>query len=216
MRIVIQAGTIVNPRTVALLFVVAFSCAQKPASNSSTEPAIEPAGQVEEADDLGEGGEATEADEPTDASIISLTSLTITQEGRPIARLWPDGRTEGTEPDSSGKPAHFVPGPTLRADGIIILTKGGFTGRVERDGKIYVVAPAGDAPREHLFGRIVGNQLVLANSEQPWTVRVDGDTIQFNGPGFPNKIEGTLNATSRHTALVMTAAFFLDMSITAR
>lgn len=151
---------------------------------------------------------------PPPAPIITLRPLTLSQEGRPIARLFADGRTDGTGPDSTGKPAHWVPGPTLRADGTILLTKGGFTARVERTGDIYVVGSAGGSPREQLFGRISGNELKLASGK--WAVRIEGNTIQFNGPGFPNKIEGPVDARTQHTALVMTAAFFLDMSITAR
>lgn len=164
------------------------------------------------------GGEASAepADAGTKAPIVALMELTLTQEGRPIARLHADGRTEGTEPDGSGKPAYFVPGPTLRADGTIALTKGEFTARVDGDGQIYVVAPAGQGGGEHLFGRIVGNELRLANSQQPWTVRIDGETIRFNGPGFPNRIEGKVDDGVRHTVLVMTAAFFINLAITSQ
>ena len=107
-----------------------------------------------------------------------------------------------------------MPGPSLHADGTIALTKGGVTARLERNGDIYIVLPAGKSPREQLAGRIWGNQLTFANSEMPWAVHVDGNTITFNGPGAPNKIEGKVDAAARRTALVMTAAFFLDMSIT--
>lgn len=150
-----------------------------------------------------------------DAPIIALMDLTLTQEGRPIASLHADGRTEGTEPDASGKPAYFVPGPTLHGDGTIDLTKGQFTARVDRDGQVYVVAPASQGGRAQLFGRISGNALTLANSAQPWTVRVDGDSIRFNGPGLPNRIEGEVDDRVRHTALVMTAAFFINLAITS-
>ena len=151
---------------------------------------------------------------PSAKPIIELRRIDISQDGRPIARLFPDGRTEGTAPDSSGQPAHWVPGPSLHADGTIALTKGGVAARLERNGDIYVVLPAGKSPREQLAGRISGNQLTFANSEMAWAVRVDGNTITFNGPASPNKIEGRVDAAARHTALIMTAAFFLDMSIT--
>jgi hypothetical protein len=70
--------------------------------------------------------------------------------------------------------------------------------------------------REQLAGRILGNQLTFASSEMTWAVRVDGNAITFNGPGAPNKIEGKVDEAARHTALIMTAAFSLDMSITTR
>lgn len=108
-----------------------------------------------------------------------------------------------------------MPGPTLRADGTVTLTKGGFTARIERDGSIYLVSPPSQGSREHLFGRISGNHLELASSDLAWAARLEGRTIRFNGPGFPNQIEGPVDDRTRHTALVMTAAFFMDMSITS-
>ncbi len=188
-------------RVLVLSLLAATGCGQVPATKGASESAkrgVEASGERAE-------GEQT-------APIVALMELTLTQEGRPIARLHADGHTEGTEPDSSGKPAYFVPGPTLRADGTITL-KGGFAARVERDGKIYVVAPASQGGGEHLFGRISGSELKFASSDQPWVVRIEGDTLRFNGPGFPNRIEGVVNDRVRHTVLVMTAAFFLDMSL---
>jgi hypothetical protein len=148
-----------------------------------------------------------------EGEIIALRAFTISQQGRPIARLHADGRSEGTEPDASGRPARFVPGPTFHADGTIILTKGGFTARVEAGGDIYVVSPPSQGSREHLFGRIAGDELRLATSDLPWAVRIEGNTIRFHGPGFPNQIDGAVDDSLRRTALVMTAAFFIDMSI---
>jgi hypothetical protein len=156
-------------------------------------------------------GAPPRSDQPA-APIIFLADLTLSQEGRPIARLHADGRSEGTEPDSSGKPAKFVPGPTFRLDGTATLTKGGFTARVERDGDVYIVAPPGTEPSEQLFGQIVGNEFRGAKSKA-WTVRVEDDSIHFNGPGLPNKIEGTVDDARRHTALVMAAVFFIDMAL---
>lgn len=188
---------------VALPVLVTAACARKPADHT---PPTESGPQAS----------AERGNHQPKASIIGLMNLTISQEGRPIARLRADGRTEGTEPDRTGKPARFVPGPTLHADGTITLTKAGFGARVQRDGNIYVVSAPSRGSREHLFGRISGNVLKLANSDNSWAVRVEGDTIRFNGPGFPNKIEGTVGDRERHTALVMTAAFLIDMSITRR
>jgi hypothetical protein len=160
--------------------------------------------------------QAGHAPETVREPVIALRPLTISQQGRTIARLLSDGRTEGSEPDATGLPAHRVPGPTLRPDGTILLTKGGFAARVQRDGDIYVISPPGVSPREHLFGHISGEQLNFADSAESWAVRVDGRTIVFNGPGFPNIIEGAVDAETRRTALIMTAAFFMDMSITSQ
>ncbi len=148
-------------------------------------------------------------------AILELTPLTISFRGHPIARLRADGRSEAVGPNSPGEGATFVPGPTLHADGTVVLTKGGFTARVERDGAIYVVSPPGQDPREHLFGRIAGDQLELASSTMPWAARIEGTTLVFNGGTPPNEIEGATDARARHTALVMTAAFFIDMSISS-
>lgn len=147
--------------------------------------------------------------------IIELTPLTISFQGLPIARLLPDGRTESVGPNPPGADAKFVPGPTLRGDGTIVLTKGGFTARVERNGDIHVVSPPGRSPREQLFGRISGDQLTLAGSANPWTVRIEDATIVFHSGIPPNQIEGAIGAGSRHTALVMTAAFFIDLALTS-
>jgi hypothetical protein len=179
-------------RAVALSLLLVAACSQKPANEATTQVAPD-----------------------RQAPVVALMDLTITQEGRPIARLHPDGRTQGTEPDSSGKPGRFVPGPTLRADGTISLTVGGFTARVDPDGAIYVVAPPSQESRERLFGRISGQVLTLAGSDD-WAVRVDGDTLRFNGPGFPNKIEGEVDDRVRHTALVLAAAFYIDLAIKSR
>ncbi|MEM9491812.1 MAG: hypothetical protein AAGC55_21890, partial [Myxococcota bacterium] len=185
------------------------ACTQKPTTTVGTEVASEPSTSGAETS-------AKSVDGAQQAPIIALMSMTIVQEDRPIARLHADGRAEGTEPDSTGKPARFVRGPTLHSDGTITLTKGGFTARVERDGKIYVVSPPRQGSREFLFGRISGHQLQLANSQESWYVRIEDDIIRFNRPGLPNRIEDVVDDQMRHTALVMVAAFFIDMSITSR
>jgi hypothetical protein len=198
---------------VALLACALSSCSDaKPADISSArasvvEPAAPPSGSLSD--------KAPERADDQPAPIISLADLTLSQEGRPIARLHADGRSEGTEPDSSGKPAVFVPGPTLRADGTVTLTKGGFSARVERGGDVYIVAPTGTEPREQLFARIVGHELQDAKPNS-WIARVEGDTIRFNGNGFPNKIEGTVDDQRRRTALVMVAVFFIDLELASR
>jgi len=101
------------------------------------------------------------------------------------------------------------PGPTLHADGTIQLTKGGLTARVSRGGEIYVVNPG---PKEELFGRIAGEHLAIGDAKNG--VHVAGDMMVFdNGRDDVGKIEGVVDAGTRHTALVMLAAFFIEKSI---
>lgn len=151
---------------------------------------------------------------PPAAPSIELRPLTITFQGRPIARLHADGRTESVGPNASGD-GPSLPGPTLRSDGTIVLTKGGYTARIASNGDIYVVSPAGKLPREHLFGNVSGNHLRIGKDGG---VRVDEATLAYDHPtqNVIGRIEGPVDENSRRTALIMTAAFFIDMAITTR
>ncbi len=144
--------------------------------------------------------------------MIELRPLTITWRGLPIARLFADGRTEALGQTRPGPDAVLSPGPTLRADGTIALTRSGWTARVDERGDIFVVEP-GPAPRHRRFGRVSNDQLSLARSTQTWTARVEGSTLVFNGPDDPNYIQGSVDAGARHTVLVMTAAFMIDAAL---
>ena len=148
------------------------------------------------------------------APIIDLRPLTISFRGQPIARLFADGRTESAGPNAPGKDVPLVPGPTLHADGTIVMTKGGITARMDNRGDFYVVGPPGANPREQLFGRIAGDQLTFAGSGKPWDVRVQGNLIEF-GEQNSSQIDGDVTPSMRHTALVMAAAFYVDGAITA-
>lgn len=148
--------------------------------------------------------------------VIDMRPITILFEGRPIAKLLADGRLESVAEGGPGD--SLKPGPTLRSDGTIIFNKGGFTARVEPSGAIYVVSPAGAVPRERLFGQITGNYLSIGTSEGNKGIRVDGAALAFDEPphGLIGTIEGAVDDGLRRTALVMTAAYFIDMSIIAR
>ncbi|MCC6523406.1 MAG: hypothetical protein IT373_12175 [Polyangiaceae bacterium] len=143
---------------------------------------------------------------------VDLHPLTLSFRGQPIARLFADGRTESAGPNAPG--TVLVPGPTLHADGTMVMTKGGVTARLDDRGDIYVVGPAGASPREQLFGRIVGDELAFAGSDRPWSVRVRGNLIEF-GPDNSSQIDGDVTPSMRHTALVMAAAFYIDGAIGA-
>jgi hypothetical protein len=147
------------------------------------------------------------------APLVDLHPLALSFRGQPIARLFADGRTESAGPNAPG--TVLVPGPTLHADGTMVMTKGGVTARLDDKGYIYVVGPAGANPREQLFGRIAGDELAVAGSDRPWSVRVRGNMIEF-GQGNSSQIDGDVTPSMRHTALVMAAAFYIDGAITAR
>ena len=96
----------------------------------------------------------------------------------------------------------------------MVMTRGGVTARLDDKGDLYVVQPPGVSPHESLFGRITGDELKLASSDQPWSVRVSGDMIEF-GKNNSSQIDGDVTPSMRHTALVMAAAFYIDGAITA-
>lgn len=146
------------------------------------------------------------------APVIDLKPLTISFRGQPIARLFADGRTESAGPNAPG--TGLLPGPTLRADGTIVMTKGGVTARLDDKGDLYVVGPPGANPRETRFGRIAEDQFTFVGSARPWSVRVRGNLIEF-GEQNTSQIEGEVTPSMRHTALVMAAAFYIDGGIAA-
>lgn len=141
---------------------------------------------------------------------VDLHPLTISFQGKLIARLHADGRTEATGPNAPG--TTLVPGPTLHADGTMVMTRGGVAARLDDNGDIYVVQPPGVTPHEPLFGHITGDELKFAHSDRPWSVRVRGNEIEF-GPDNSSVIDGEVTPSMRHTALVMAAAFEIEGAI---
>jgi len=146
------------------------------------------------------------------AAVIDRRPLTISFQGHTIARLFADGRTESAGPNAPG--TNLVPGPTLLADGTIVLTKGGITARLDTTGNLYVAGPAGANAREQLFGRITNDQFTFSGSDRPWSVRVQGNLIQF-GEHNSSQIDGDVTPAMRHTALVMAAAFYIEGALAA-
>ncbi len=147
---------------------------------------------------------ATEAAAPTVAPLVELRSITLTFGGAPIARLRADGRIESVGANPPGGP--MSPGPVLKSDGTIQLTKGGRTARLAPGGDIYLTSPGRP---EVLAGRIEGDRLWIA--DPPTRVHVEGARITFDdGVDDVGIIEGPVDAGLRRTALVMTAAAFLD------
>ncbi len=80
------------------------------------------------------------------------------------------------------------------------------------NGDIYVIESGN---RETLFGRISGDQLTVAGSTKPWDVRVQGNLIEF-GEQNSSQIDGDVTPSMRHTALIMTAAFYIEGALTKR
>lgn len=136
-----------------------------------------------------------------------MRPLTITFQGHTIARLFADGRTESAGPNAPG--SGLVPGPTLHADGTMVMTRGVITARLDDKGDLYVISPP---QSEKLFGHIADDQFTLAGSARPWSVRVRGDLIEF-GENNDSQIEGDVTPRVRHTALVMAAAFSVENAI---
>jgi hypothetical protein len=147
---------------------------------------------------------------PPEAAQVDLQPLTVSFRGQPIARLFSDGRTESAGPNAPG--GALVPGPTLHADGTMVMTRAGVTARLDEKGDIYVLWPSGESSRRQLFGRITGDQLSMAGSAQPWSVRVRGNMIEF-GPENTSQLDGEVTPSMRHAALVMAAAFSIDGAI---
>jgi len=154
--------------------------------------------------------EAASASSDTATPLVDLGPLVISFRGKPIARLFADGRTESSGQNAPG--TTLVPGPTLHADGTIAMAKGGVTARLDANGDIYVINP-GATPR--LFGHIAGDELAFAGSDRPWSVRVRGNMIEF-GEDDSSQIDGDVTPTVRHTALVMAASFYIDGAIAPR
>ncbi len=144
------------------------------------------------------------------AALIDLRPLTVSFGGQPIARLFADGRTESAGPNAPG--STLVPGPTLHADGTMVMTRGGVTARLDDKGDLYVAWSNGAT---RLFGRITGDQFSMAGSKQPWSVRVRGNLIEF-GPENTSELDGDVTPGMRHAALVMAAAFYIDGAIPAQ
>lgn len=137
-------------------------------------------------------------------------------EGMPIARLHADGRTESVGASKPGRDATFSTGPTLHADGTIELTKGRFEVRVEADGDIFVVPPPQARQLEQLYGRISGDQLVTAGAPDGG-FRLEGSTLVTFHASRPTYVIGVVDPPSMgRTALLMAAAFSIDLAITSR
>lgn len=145
------------------------------------------------------------------AALIDLQPFTISFRGQTIARLSADGRTESAGINAPG--TVLVPGPVLHADGTMVMTRGGVTARIDGNGDIWVAEPAGAAPREQLFGRISGDQMRFAGSRRPWSVRVQGNLIEFS-ENNSSVIDGDVTPSMRHTALIMAAAFYIEGGLT--
>lgn len=150
------------------------------------------------------------------APVIDLRPMTMSFQGKTIARLFADGRTESAGPNAPG--TALVPGPTLHADGAMVMTKDGITARAARiddKGDIYALTAGGTSPREQLFGRISGDQLTLIEAGAPVVAaRAEGNLLTF-GADNSSQIDGNVTASMRHTALVMAAAFMIEGTLTS-
>ncbi len=190
----------------AVLCIVASGCAKSPPPGASQ-------GSASSSASSSSPMSSALASSAAPAALIDLQPLTISFQGKVIARLFADGRTESAGQNAPG--TALAPGPALRPDGTMVMTKGGVAARLDESGNIYVLQPPGVSPREPLFGRISGNELKLEGSDQPWSVRVRGNLIEF-GKDNSSVIDGEVTPSMRHTALVMAAAFYIDGAIASR
>ena len=149
-------------------------------------------------------------------AIIEVKELTVRFDGNPIARLHADGRTESVGDSKPGSDATFSPGPTFHADGTIELTKAGFKARVAPDGDIFVVSPPEARQPDQLYGHIAGDQILTAGGHHTG-VRLEGSKLVMFHENKPTNVIGVIDPPDMgRTALLMTAAFFIDMAIAAR
>ncbi|MBK9033341.1 MAG: hypothetical protein IPL61_19055 [Myxococcales bacterium] len=155
---------------------------------------------------------ATAAASPSPAALIDVRPLTISFRGQVIARLFADGRTESAGPNAPG--TALVPGPTLHADGTIVLTRPGVTARLDATGDLYVTDTTGARPREARFGRVADDRFTFAGSDRPWDVRVEGALPWFS-PEDSSQLDGVVTSSVRHTARVMAAAFYVEGALGA-
>ena len=188
-------------------FALLVACSSEKAAAPSGSASAQPSGGS------GSAHEARPVGPPTGA-IIEIQELTIRFEGFPIARLHADGRTESVGNEKPGKDAKFSPGPTLRADGTIELTKGGMKARVEADGDIFVISPPAAGQPEQLYGRVTGDRLETKRGADTG-VRLEGSKLVAFYEGKPTSELGVIEPpTMGRTALILTAAFFMDLAIT--
>jgi len=147
---------------------------------------------------------------PATKPIIELGELTVRYDGNPIARLHADGRTESVGKNKPGKDAVFTAGPTLHADGTIDLPRRGLTARVTLDGEFVIGGAQGSAHPSPRYGKITGAELVLEGAPTSG-VRIDGTTIETFQDGKRLDVLGEIEPpTMARTAVILTAAFFID------
>jgi hypothetical protein len=161
---------------------------------------------------LGLSSATSHASPPKSKPTLILGEMTIRFQRNPIAKLHADGRTESVGDHKPGKDAIFSPGPRLHADGSIDLTKGVYKARVDASGRIFVVGPKAS---QQLFGRIAGDELLTASGEI--SVHIFGNKLVQFTDGKPTTVLGVIDPLSmKRTALVMTAAFFIDIAIVVK
>jgi hypothetical protein len=141
--------------------------------------------------------------------LVDIHPFSLSWQGKPIARLHADGSTEAVGQNSPG--SAMSAGPTLKADGRVIFNKPGVTAELLPSGDIFVVN--GDGTADSRFGTIAGNTLVAGSR----TIRVEGPLLFFDHPRGDDigAIDGPVDDKTRHTALVMFAAFMIELGLSA-
>lgn len=138
---------------------------------------------------------------PAAPPVLELGELTLTFDGKPIAHVHADGRTESVRHGGPDDP--MVPGPTFHADGTISTRDGGQSLRVDADGDIHLLSASSD----EVVARVTSDALTFTHSPgEP--IRLDGDVLLLPGGADRNRVVGATTPGLRRTMLVVTAVYY--------
>lgn len=154
----------------------------------------------------GANPKATAASLAQPAPRLALGELTVTFDGKPIARLHADGTSESVGNRPPGSP--MTPGPTLHADGTVTFTGSYVTLCLEADGMLRLRSRDSDEE----IAAITSDALNFTTTPDD-PIRFDGDILLLPGGADRNRVTGATNANLRVTTLVLTAAFYLAPSL---
>ena len=133
--------------------------------------------------------------------MLELGELTLTFDGKPIAHVHADGRTESVSHGGPGDP--MVAGPTFHADGTISSPRGEQSLRVDAAGDIHLLSPSSDEVVAH----VTSDTLTFThNPGEP--IRLDGDVLLLPGGADRNRVVGATTPGLRRTMLVVTAVYY--------
>ncbi len=133
--------------------------------------------------------------------MLELGELTLTFDGKPIAHVHADGRTESVSHGGPGDP--MVAGPTFHADGTISSPRGEQSLRVDAAGDIHLLSPSSDEVVAH-----VTSDTLTFRSNPGEPIRLEGDVLLLPGGADRNRVVGATTPGLRRTMLVVTAVYY--------